>query len=135
MAHLDPKLTEVDPVWHRICEEAEAAISDEPLMGGLVHAGVLHHASLERALAYRIAMKLASPEMSEQILREIADEMLPREDLREQAIEALQRQIEVDEPEEDKMAFLMGAEAPDHPAAEELTEEQLLRALLAEQGN
>jgi len=68
-------------------------------------------------------------------LREIADEMLPPEDLREQAIEALQRQIEVDEPEEDKMAFLMGAEADDKPAAEELTEEQLLRALLAEQGN
>ncbi len=33
------------------------------------------------------------------------------------------------------MAFLMGAEADDKPAAEELTEEQLLRALLAEQGN
>ena len=68
-------------------------------------------------------------------LREIADEMLPPEDLREQAIEALQRQIEVDEPEEDKMAFLMGADPNDKPAAEELTEEQLLRALLAEQGN
>lgn len=67
-------------------------------------------------------------------LREIADEMIPPEDLREQAIESLQRQIEVDEPEEDKMAFLMGAEATDQPAAEELTEEQLLRALLAEQG-
>jgi serine O-acetyltransferase len=34
----------------------------------------LHHASLERALAYRFSLKLASGEMSEQILREIADE-------------------------------------------------------------
>lgn len=67
-------------------------------------------------------------------LREIADEMLPPDDLREQAIESLQRQIEVDEPEEDKMAFLMGAETPDQPAVEDLNEEQLLRALLAEQG-
>ena len=66
-------------------------------------------------------------------LREIADETIPPEDLKEQAIEALQRQIEVDEPEEDKMAFLMGAETNDKPQAEELTEEQLLRALLAEQ--
>ncbi|WP_108815948.1 serine O-acetyltransferase [Loktanella sp. Alg231-35] len=74
MAHVQTNLTEVDPVWHRICEEAEAAISSEPLMGGLVHAGVLHHKSLERALAYRISMKLSSPEMSEQILREIADQ-------------------------------------------------------------
>ncbi len=73
MAHVQTNLTEVDPVWHRICEEAEAAIASEPLMGGLVHAGVLHHKSFERALAYRISMKLSSPEMSEQILREIAD--------------------------------------------------------------
>ncbi len=74
MAHLQPALTELDPVWHRICEEAEDAIVSEPLMGGLIHAGVLHHKSFEGALAYRISMKLASPEMSEQILREIADE-------------------------------------------------------------
>ena len=74
MAYPQPTLTEIDPVWHRICEEAEAAIADEPLMGGLIHAGVLHHKSFEGALAYRISMKLASPEMSEQILREIADQ-------------------------------------------------------------
>ncbi|MEO1638673.1 MAG: serine O-acetyltransferase [Pseudomonadota bacterium] len=73
MPQLQPTLKEVDPVWHRICEEAETAITEEPLMGGLIHAGVLHHASFEGALAYRISMKLASPEMSEQILREIAD--------------------------------------------------------------
>jgi serine O-acetyltransferase len=39
-----------------------------------VHACVLHHSSIEEALAYRIAAKLASSEMSEQILREICDE-------------------------------------------------------------
>ncbi len=73
MAHVQPSLTKVDPVWHRICVEAEEAIAAEPLMGGLIHAGILHHKSLEGALAYRISMKLASSEMSEQILREIAD--------------------------------------------------------------
>ena len=74
MAQNNPSLTQVDPVWHRIREEAEAAITTEPLMGGLIHAGILHHDSFERALAYRISMKLASREMSEQILREILDE-------------------------------------------------------------
>jgi serine O-acetyltransferase len=39
-----------------------------------LHGSLLHHPSLERALAYRMSLKLASPEMSEQILREIADE-------------------------------------------------------------
>jgi serine O-acetyltransferase len=43
-------------------------------MGGLIHSGVLHHPTFERALAYRISLKLNSGEMSEQILREIADE-------------------------------------------------------------
>lgn len=67
-------IMEVDPVWTRITEEATTAIASEPLLGGLVHACVLHHPSLEKALAYRVAQKLASSEMSEQLLREIADE-------------------------------------------------------------
>ena len=68
------KVAAVDPVWTRLCDEARAAVRDEPLLGALIHAGLLHHPSLERALAYRFSMKLASGEMSEQILREIADE-------------------------------------------------------------
>jgi serine O-acetyltransferase len=64
----------VDPVWQRIVEEGHAAILAEPLLGGLVHSSLLHHPSMERALAYRFSLKLASGEMSEQILREIADE-------------------------------------------------------------
>ena len=74
MADVRPRVTEIDPVWSHICEEARAAVRDEPLLGGLIHSGLLHHSSLERALAYRFSLKLASGEMSEQILREIADE-------------------------------------------------------------
>ena len=64
----------VDPVWDRIRSEGEQAAAAEPLLGGLVHASILHHDRLERALSYRISLKLASGEMSEQILREIADQ-------------------------------------------------------------
>jgi serine O-acetyltransferase len=74
MAETKPKMKTVDPVWQRVCDEANAAIRDEPLLGGLIHSGLLHHPTMERALAYRFSMKLASGEMSEQILREIADE-------------------------------------------------------------
>jgi serine O-acetyltransferase len=74
MAETKPRVAEVDPVWSHICEEARAAVRDEPLLGGFIHSGLLHHASLERALSYRFSLKLASGEMSEQILREIADE-------------------------------------------------------------
>lgn len=74
MTNTRTKLAEVDPVWGRICDEATEAVLSEPLMGGLIHSSVLHHSTLERALAYRISLKLTSGEMSEQILREISDE-------------------------------------------------------------
>jgi serine O-acetyltransferase len=74
MAKSNAQVAAVDPVWSRICHEARAAVRDEPLMGGMIHSGVLHHGSFERSLAYRFSLKLASGEMSEQILREIADE-------------------------------------------------------------
>ncbi len=66
-------------------------------------------------------------------LREIADETQSAADLRERMIEDHQTQIEVDEPEEDSMALLMGAEA-DKPAEDDLSEEKLLRALMEAQG-
>ncbi len=73
MAETRQKLAEVDPVWDRICSEAAEAIKADPLMGGMIHTSVLHHASLEDALGYRLSFKLASGEMPEQILREICD--------------------------------------------------------------
>ncbi|MEM6636080.1 MAG: serine O-acetyltransferase [Pseudomonadota bacterium] len=74
MVKTKTNLTEVDPVWQRIRREAEEAVLGEPLLGGLIHSGLLHHGSFAQALAYRFSLKLASGEMSEQILREIADE-------------------------------------------------------------
>jgi serine O-acetyltransferase len=74
MAELKARITPVDPVWSRVCDEAYEMVRSEPLLGGLVHSSLLHHATMERALAYRFSLKLASGEMSEQILREIADE-------------------------------------------------------------
>lgn len=67
------RVEEFDPVWEQIIAEAEKAIADEPLLGAVVHGGILHHGSLARALSYRIAMKLASSEMPDQLLREIVE--------------------------------------------------------------
>ena len=79
MAETRTKIAQVDPVWERIVQEAEQAVRDEPLLGGMIHYSVLHHATLERALAYRVSLKLANGEMTEQILREICDEALSEE--------------------------------------------------------
>ena len=74
MPESQSKVTPVDPVWSRIEREAEDVVQGEPLLGGLVHQSILHHSSFERALSYRVALKLASGEMPEQLIREIADE-------------------------------------------------------------
>lgn len=67
-------------------------------------------------------------------LREIADRAVLSDDLREEAIESHQRHIEVDEPEEDNMAALMNAPSTQSPlGGDDLDEEKLLRALMAEQ--
>jgi DNA-directed RNA polymerase subunit omega len=66
-------------------------------------------------------------------LREIAEETQTADELRERLIESNQSQIEVDEPEEDRMALLMGGEA-DAPAEDDMSEEKLLRALMEAQG-
>ena len=67
-----------EALWGRIQCEARVAVRDEPLLGALIHAGLLHHATFEAALAYRFSLKLSSREMSEQILREIADDAFAR---------------------------------------------------------
>jgi DNA-directed RNA polymerase subunit omega len=66
-------------------------------------------------------------------LREIADETQGADDLRERLIESLQTQIEVDEPEDDAMALLQGVDS-DRSAHDDMSEEQMLRALMEAQG-
>ena len=66
-------------------------------------------------------------------LREIADETQAADALRERLIESNQTQIEVDEPEDDSMSLLMSGEA-DKRAEDDMSEEKLLRALMAAQG-
>ena len=67
-------------------------------------------------------------------LREIADETQSADLLRERMIESYQTQIEVDEPEDDQMALLMGGEV-DRPMTDDMSEEKLLRALMEAQGD
>ena len=74
MARTSARIAELDPVWSRVRQEAEEAVAREPLLGGMVHSSVLHHGTLEAALAYRMSCKLASAEMPAQLLREIVDE-------------------------------------------------------------
>lgn len=74
MANPRSNVTSVDPVWDQIKDDANKAVAKEPLIGGFVHATILHHASIEKALSYRIAAKLSSNEMSMMVVREIVEQ-------------------------------------------------------------
>ncbi len=66
-------------------------------------------------------------------LREIADEMQSADELRERLIEANQTLFLIYLPEDVSMAILMGG-VTDVPAEDDISEEKLLRALMAAQG-
>ena len=66
-------------------------------------------------------------------LREIAEETQRADDIRERLIESNQSQIEIDEPEEDRMSILLGGEI-DKPDDDE-ADENLLRALMEAHGS
>ena len=68
--------------------QSPKASGPAPLLGALIHAGLLHHRTFPAALGYRFSLKLASGEMSEQILREIADDAHRREPALAMAAEA-----------------------------------------------
>ena len=69
MAQTAVQLETIDPVWDKMLRQAKSALTQEPLLGAMIHSSILHHSSFEQALSYRIALKLASAEMPEQMLR------------------------------------------------------------------
>lgn len=70
------EINKYDPAWDRIVDEAKSSLIKEPLLSSLVHSSILHHRNLEQALSYRVAYKLSTAEMPEQMLREISDEAM-----------------------------------------------------------
>ena len=76
MAHAQIRLAGGDPIWTQLRSEAEAAVADEPILGGMIHSGVLYQNNFERALAYRISLKLSTGEMPAPVLCEIAEEAI-----------------------------------------------------------
>ena len=66
-------------------------------------------------------------------LREIADEAQPVDDLYERMIVDSRTQIEVDEPEADAMALIIGVESDRPKSVDDENEDQMLRMLMQSQ--
>ncbi|MCI4665167.1 MAG: serine O-acetyltransferase [Neomegalonema sp.] len=61
-----------DPIWRELVDAARKLALAEPAMASLVHSVILSHKSFEEALAYRLAQKLASEDMSQLAVRDLA---------------------------------------------------------------
>jgi serine O-acetyltransferase len=73
-AQTQMKTAVVDPVWSRMRTEAEEIVRAEPLIASLVHAVILQARSLEAAISYRLAQKLATDDMPQMLIRQICNE-------------------------------------------------------------
>ena len=65
-----------DPVWVRLRHEVDEMARTEPLLAAYLHDAVLKHRSLERALSFFLAGKLASSYLSAVSLVDIINEAL-----------------------------------------------------------
>lgn len=69
-------LQAVDPIWEQLRTEAEAVIAREPQLAGLLHASILHHETLESAVAHRIAARLESDELGDGMIRQAFEDAI-----------------------------------------------------------
>ena len=61
------------PVWAALRDEAARAAAAEPSLASLLHAAVLAHDDLGRALSYQLGRKLGDNELSAMTIREVAE--------------------------------------------------------------
>ena len=65
----DP-IAKIDPVWTRLRKEAEEIVSREPALASFIYSTILHHDTLERAVAHRLSERLAHPDVSGELIRQ-----------------------------------------------------------------
>jgi serine O-acetyltransferase len=63
-------LDKVDPVWTRIRREAETVALAEPELASFIYSSVLHHDTLETAVAHRIGERLDHADVSGELIRQ-----------------------------------------------------------------
>jgi len=77
-----------DDVWQEIRKEALAQAENEAALASFFHATILNHDSLESALSFHLANKLASPAISALQIREIIEESIRINDCVTHAVRA-----------------------------------------------
>ncbi len=70
------KLVNSDPVWARLCDEAQVAMAAEPALTGFIFATVINHERLEDAVAYRISQRLGHVDVESGLLMQTFQSVL-----------------------------------------------------------
>ena len=68
-----------DPVWDRIQAETKEQAEKEPALASFFHATILNHDTLEKALSFHLANKLANPAISALQVREIIQDAMAKD--------------------------------------------------------
>jgi serine O-acetyltransferase len=66
----------VDPVWERLCREAEAMARDEPALAGFALTTILHQPSLEAAVIHRVAWRLGHASVPADLIEQSYHEVI-----------------------------------------------------------
>lgn len=83
-----PVLKQQDPIWHTIREEVRDQSEREPALASFFHATILNHDTLEAALSFHLANKLANPAISALQIREIIEDSVKRDSCLGEAVRA-----------------------------------------------
>lgn len=65
-----------DTIWKQLLQETRQKAESEPILASYLHATVLNHKSLEDALSFHLANKLATPNLPAMSIREIVSSAL-----------------------------------------------------------
>lgn len=75
-----PNLIQQDAIWSTIRDEAREEAENEPALASYFHATILNHDTLEGALSFHLASKLATPAISALQIREIIEDSIGKDD-------------------------------------------------------
>jgi serine O-acetyltransferase len=75
---VEQKRTVVDVIWQRLREESRQKAESEPILASYLHATVLNHLTLEDALSFHLASKLATASLPAMSIRQFMTEAFDR---------------------------------------------------------
>jgi len=70
----------VDPVWQKVKEEAEQAVSADKVIAGLIYNSILNHQSLEDSVSYHLSQRLDHSDVDASVLNRTFNEIFNEDD-------------------------------------------------------